>query len=423
VFTTNFRLIFAGGKPIILSMRARFPWCQLLETIAVFIIAAVHLQAQQWTQTSASLDKWKAVAVSADGRHILAATKLSPGGFLVMSEDYGASWTTSSVPSTTWNSVAMSADGKMRFAAGTVASGGKGVIYNSSDSGASWTSNSAPFSSPTSIAASRNGQKVYAAFFNSTSLPVSTNGMQTWQTANLPVAAWGALGLSADDSTVAVGANAGPVYISHDAGTTWSNTGLPTAPWSWLASSPDGTCWIASAFVTTVGGFVFTSTDSGASWRSNTLPIKNWTGAAISADAKTMLVSSSLSPVSPAYVSTDGGSTWLPTTTPVASQTNWFAAALAADGGRMFGLVFNGNIYTRTISVPPALSARSLESGELRLSWLQPSTSFMLQQNLGLGNTGWVAMTNDPSFSPTNLHVEVVLSGPLPNAFYRLATP
>jgi hypothetical protein len=57
----------------------------------------------------------------------------------------------------------------------------------------------------------------------------------------------------------------------------------------------------------------------------------------------------------------------------------------------------------------------------LALSWIVPSTNFVLQQSCDLQN--WTEMTNQPVLNLTNLQNQVILSPPGSNVFYRLKTP
>ena len=61
-------------------------------------------------------------------------------------------------------------------------------------------------------------------------------------------------------------------------------------------------------------------------------------------------------------------------------------------------------------------------NGNLALSWIIPSTNFVLQQNLDLTTSNWVNVTSPPSLNLTNLEEEITL--PMTNAsgFFRLAT-
>jgi hypothetical protein len=62
-------------------------------------------------------------------------------------------------------------------------------------------------------------------------------------------------------------------------------------------------------------------------------------------------------------------------------------------------------------------------NGNLALSWVIPSTNFVLQQNFDLTATNWTDVTNPPLLNLTNLQDEVTLPLTGGNCFYRLATP
>ena len=57
----------------------------------------------------------------------------------------------------------------------------------------------------------------------------------------------------------------------------------------------------------------------------------------------------------------------------------------------------------------------------LKLTWLVPSTNFVMQQSSDLQN--WAAMTNQLVLNLTNLQNEVIFPPPGSNVFYRLKTP
>jgi hypothetical protein len=72
---------------------------------------------------------------------------------------------------------------------------------------------------------------------------------------------------------------------------------------------------------------------------------------------------------------------------------------------------------------PSPLLTIGRSGAQVCLSWLVPSTSFVLKQNCDLGSTNWVNMTNQPTLDFSNLTNQVVVPTPLSNNFYRLATP
>jgi hypothetical protein len=57
----------------------------------------------------------------------------------------------------------------------------------------------------------------------------------------------------------------------------------------------------------------------------------------------------------------------------------------------------------------------------LAVSWLVPSTNFVLQQSSDL--ISWAGVKDTPTLNLTNLLEQVILSPTNGNSFYRLATP
>ena len=85
-----------------------------------------------------------------------------------------------------------------------------------------------------------------------------------------------------------------------------------------------------------------------------------------------------------------------------------------------------GPIYTLRFPIPPPpprpsprLSI-SRSGGSLDVSWLVPSTSFVLGQSFDLGSTNWTDVLTPPTLNFTNLHYEVAVSPSLGRGFYRL---
>jgi hypothetical protein len=64
--------------------------------------------------------------------------------------------------------------------------------------------------------------------------------------------------------------------------------------------------------------------------------------------------------------------------------------------------------------------AVGLSGATLGLSWLVPSTRFVLQQNSDLSSTNWVEVPTLPTLDYTNLHNRVTLTPSLGSSFYRL---
>jgi len=61
-----------------------------------------------------------------------------------------------------------------------------------------------------------------------------------------------------------------------------------------------------------------------------------------------------------------------------------------------------------------------LSGASVGLSWLVPSTRFVLQQNSNVGSTNWVEEPTSPTLDYTNLHQRVTLTPSLGSSYYRL---
>jgi len=103
----------------------------------------------------------------------------------------------------------------------------------------------------------------------------------------------------------------------------------------------------------------------------------------------------------------------------------WKSIASSADGSKLVAAVeyfdehlIGGGIWTSLLPAAPSMQITRNENG-LNLSWLVPSTDFVLQQSADL--SGWSILTNQPVLNLTNLQNEVSLptSG---GAFFRLKT-
>jgi hypothetical protein len=161
-----------------------------------------------------------------------------------------------------------------------------------------------------------------------------------------------------------------PIWTSTNQGTTWTPTAF-TNEWQSVAMSAGGTTVVAASW----GNHeIFASSDSGATWTSNTTLNLGQTSVASSANGNKLVVSSSF-----------------------------------------------GGIFTLQSTPAPAMNIAPADTN-LLLSWVIPSTNFVLQQNLDLATANWVDVTNTPILNLTNLQNEVTL--PLTNGsiFYRLAT-
>jgi hypothetical protein len=102
-----------------------------------------------------------------------------------------------------------------------------------------------------------------------------------------------------------------------------------------------------------------------------------------------------------------------------APNTNWYAVTSSADGTKLASVVLGGGIYISQTTPSPQMNIKMANS-QLKLSWIVPSTNFILQSSADLSS--WKDLTNQPILNLTNLQDEVYLP-PTGNIFFRLKTP
>lgn len=347
---------------------------------------------QTWTQTMAPYESWASVACSADGGKLVAASS-STGVYT--STNFGLTWDTTLSTNTGygWRSVASSADGSI------LAAGGGGTaadqVWISTNSGVSWEYRELG----TYVALSADGKKLVAAM-NPGSIIISTNSGSSWVVStSAPAGYWTCVASSADGSKLAAAVQNGAIYTSNDSGNTWTTNNVPIAYWSSIASSADGSLWaaVAGAF-NGPRGPIYVSTNSGANWVPANAPITNWVSVAISANGSKLFALAGGT-----FVSTNSGLTWAASTTNV-SLSNM---ASSADGHKLVAGTLGG-IYTSQTTPSPQVNIVPT-NGNLLLSWIIPSTNFVLQQNPDLTTTNWTDVTNTPALNLTNLQEEVTL--------------
>ena len=373
--------------------------------------------AQSWMPTGVPNDLWASVASSADGTRLVVA---GVTGSILTSTNSGATWASNNVPSEHWFSVASSADGTK-----LVALNFEGLNYTSGDAGATWTSNNVPANWWTSAACSADGNKL-VALTSSGSVYTSPDSGTTWASNSLPVTTEQCflVASSADGAKLLVAGDLGPVCLSTNSGTTWALvTNAPAVPWQAVASSADGSKLVLAGRT----NLIFTSSDSGITWKSNGVSgVTFWTGVAASADGNKLFA---LAHDGPTYTSSNSGETW----TELADPPNGgLSIVSSAEGARLVLIpgasyfdsiitIFVGDIYTFYSQPSPSLDLTP-SGNQLRISWLVPSTNFVLQQNSDLATADWVTLTNTPTLNLTNVQDEVTLSPTNSLGFFRLVT-
>jgi hypothetical protein len=200
----------------------------------------------------------------------------------------------------------------------------------------------------------------------------------------------------------------------------WTATTAPINPWVSVVASTDGARILAGAdYGNGLTGPIFASTNSGASWLQATAPGAGGSVLASSADGTTVVALAGPW----IYISTNWAATWAPAGSPAGGA--WQALAVSGDGSTMVALGNGVAAVLRPPTPPPLLPPSPLlsigPSGvDLGLSWLAPSTPFVLQQSSDLGSTNWVDVPASPTLNFTNLHLEMTLTPPPGSTFYRL---
>jgi hypothetical protein len=392
---------------------------------------------QTWTPTGAQTNSWGAITASADGR-TFAALVVEQWNVVWVSTNAGVTWTSNNIPGVSpvgrVETVAISAYGDKMAAVALYA----GEIYTSTNYGATWASNSVPAGPWFRIASSADGTRLVAlggGLIGSGPIYVSADSGMTWTPANAPVTNWVSVASSANGSNWVAAVEtqspaSGSIYTSTDCGLDWTlMTNAPDLQYLSIASSADGTKFIAAAAgVSGQGGFIYTSTHSGAIWFSNAVPNDDWISVASSADGCTLATVSILTEnggyTGHIYTSTNSGMTWISNS--VANQS-WDGIASSADGGTLvaagttsWGSSSGGTYILQTVPAPELNISPA--NSNLALSWLIPSTNFVLQQNVDLTTTDWVTLTNTPTLNFANLQNQVMLSPSNSSGFFRLVT-
>jgi hypothetical protein len=357
--------------------------------------------AQTWTHTSASTFAWS-IALSADGKNIMSVGSTEP----VISTNQGVNWTPFAPAPLDFGSIASSADGTKLVAARLFAD----HIYVSNDSGNTWMPTSSLIQSWFTCTSSADGTKLVAAVFNGL-IYTSTNSGTTWLTNNAPTNFWRSIASSADGCKLAATANSGKIYTSTNSGLTWTPTIAPSNSWQGIACSADGSYLAAGG-----GGGIYLSTNSGYNWAPANIMGQS---VASSADGSKLIVAynDSLNH-NHVYTSTNFGINWITNNLP---DVEWSVAS-SADGSELLVGGYtaqNSGIWIYQATPSPQLNFAPADTN-LALSWLVPSTNFVLQQNSDLTTANWVTLTNTPTLNLTNLQNQVMLSPSNSSGFFRL---
>jgi hypothetical protein len=376
----------------------------LTAAIAGAVIAGY---AQNWSSTSATGNDYESVWASANGMIIIASSsEWAPA----ISTNYGITWnanTRLTALTNAFSTLACSADGTRWV--GTFHSA-TDYIYVSTNTGQSWNATMSPASSQwEAVASSASGTVLAAALYNGT-IYYSTNYGSTWLSTGAPTKQWEALSMSADGTKIMAAANSDSIYALTYSGVTWTwtKTGASTDSWRSIAGSANESRLVASS-----GSGTYVSINSGTNWTLGT----NISGQVTSsADGSKLAVFSG----SQVCSSSDFGNTWTPNNWPNSSYFQNLCAS--ADGNRLFAVGVGIGVWTSQLNPSPNLNISRIAPSNVMVSWLVPSTNFVLQRNLDLTTTQWANVTNPPVLNLTNLQNQVALPLPAGSVFYRLVS-
>jgi hypothetical protein len=344
-----------------------------------------------WTRRFTEGD-WFSVAISADGRKMVAAQYLPysfkyddiervPG--IYHSTDAGVTWTDLNVSlggkridDNTWFSVASSADGSKIVAvdqkyystqeSSDRADAGYGALWTSTDSGETWAIQAVPGMNRrwTAVAMSGNGNVIIGLIYNYDHW-ISRDGGERWLKGGNDGTEWRQVAVSSNGKKMmAMAEGPSPMLASPDSGVTWAGVG-PERRWEDVSLSADGSRLAATAYGNNCpkrnddGSYgkyddpaeILTSENSGAGWTSRSKS-KSWSLIRSSADGKVLAAASSVTDRmanghirgnrrSQIFISNDYGATW----TPHGTEQYWTGLAVSSDGSRMAAVGKETQVY------------------------------------------------------------------------------
>jgi len=77
-------------------------------------------------------------------------------------------------------------------------------------------------------------------------------------------------------------------------------------------------------------------------------------------------------------------------------------------------------VWIGRLTPSPQLNIQS-QSPDVAISWLIPSTNFVLQQTVDFANPIWTPVSTSPTLNFTNLNQEITLPANGSNLFFRLS--
>ncbi len=300
---------------------------------------------------------WRSVAVSGDGLSLYAAGEKEA---LFRSVDGGSEWGAPLGSDDVWDRVAVSRDGKSVLAS---TGAHKTDLKFSVDGGNTWNVAEGFSQAQTWMGlAAADGGKLFAACGRIDDgdgyVYVSRDGGAHWEQTSLPAERWRVVSWAADGSLLVALHDMGDAFLSRDRGATWRKM-IPAdeiKTWYGAAVSRDGSRIYLAAF----GDDLYRSLDGGETW-SRMSPgdkAREWTAVSCSEDGKTVVASCLDGPL---YVSLDEGSAWTPMGAEGDAAAMWSSVAVSSDGKKVAASMYSGNVWIgerfdslATLSVAPS---------------------------------------------------------------------
>jgi hypothetical protein len=260
------------------------------------------------------------------------------------------------------------------------------------------------------FASSADGARVTALLYGSAPIFISSDNGVTWSTNNnSPLTFWSGVASSGDGNRLAAAGQTVGVWISADAGVTWSQALASNV--TTVASSVNGRKLLAAG-----ANKLYLSTDFGATWSSQDTANPDATSSASSADGTRLGLASYFG----IYISTNSGLSW-----ELSNQQAlaWDSVACSADGHRWWASRGGGGgLFSGTSPAAPVVQIGG-KNANVALSWIVPSSPFVLQQRPFMDSGVWSEIAVTPSINPTTLCNEVSIPATDVGSFFRLASP
>ena len=307
------------------------------------------------TQMYGLAANWHRMCCSDSGQYIAAVqfqnAAASAGGYIYVSNDYGATWTAPATVNTatrSWNGISMSSNGQYMLASAS----NNIQLYRSADYGVTWTA-TGPAANATAYwwgtTVSSTGQYMIAGWFtNSSSFAIYLSNdygliFTSVLTNTTSVNQYTVGSMSYDGTYMLCGTNTGGLYRSINKGSSWTvvTTGYMISSCIYATSMSNTGQYAAFC---NIGGYVYVSNNYGGdnNWTQiTTLGAANWQCVSVSSTGQYMMANNTDS-TGQVYYSSNYGVTWAQLTS---SARKYYGGAMSRNGQYIFGHEFTGYLY------------------------------------------------------------------------------